>query len=293
MKFVVYLLINKKIAGADLIKETLNEIYSYLFNCDKLYIFNLFHEPQIQLMELLSQQDKIEYADINNRGEVINYQRCMKHAVSISASYATIMETGYYFEDAAYNNIKRQIINNEFGNDIAVVTPLPVLTCEEKTDTQQVFRDVLGAHLVGSFINVDIYKNSEGFYEPYYQTTFDYDYCLQVRKNKKRIVLVNNEVLRNKNFKSVYKRFFFKSFNGYERSVYNVYYETRNRPLLWERYKDFDKQYIAIDKKQQDLEFREMRMFEKNFKEKKKVIQQARIDYRLNKFGKAFEEVKF
>lgn len=293
MKFVVYLLLNKKIVGAETINETLNHIYSYLWNCDKLYIFNMFHETQTPLLELLSQYEKVEYADIENKGQVINYQRCMKHAVSINADYATIMENGYYFEDNAYNSIKRNIIENAYGDNVAVVTPLPVFTCESKNDTSEEYRDVLGAHLVGTFINVHIYKNSEGFYEPYYQTTFDYDYCLQVRKNEKRVVLVNNQVLRNKNYKQVYKRFLFKSFSGYERNIYDVYYETRNRPLLWERYKNFDPKYISIDKKQQNLEFREMRMFERKFKDKKNVIQQARIDYRLGKFGKAFEEVRY
>lgn len=293
MKFVVYLLLNKKIIGAETIKETLDEIYSYLVHCDKLYVFNMYHETQIPLLELLSQHQKVEYADVENKGEVINYQRCMKHAVSIEADYATIMELGYYFEDNAYNTIRRSIIQNEYGKNVAVVTPMPVYTCEEKNDVAQIHRDILGAHLVGTFINVHIYKQSDGFYEPYYQTTFDYDYCLQVRKNNNRIVLVNNQVLRNKNFKAVYKKVLFKSFNGYERNTYQVYYETRNRPLLWERYKDFDRKYISIDKKQQNLEFKEMRLFEKKYKDKKLVIQQARLDYRLGKFGKAFEEVKY
>ena len=74
---------------------------------------------------------------------------------------------------------------------------------------------------------------------------------------------------------------------------YDVYYETRNRLYLWDKFYDFDKEYIKIDKKQQSLEFKEMRLFEKNFREKKQIINQARIDYRLKKMGKAFEEINF
>ena len=68
------------------------------------------------------------------------------------------------------------IIQNEVSSNAAIITPIPVLTCESKNDTKEVSREVKGVHLTGAFINLNIYKQTEGFYLPYYQTTFDYDY---------------------------------------------------------------------------------------------------------------------
>ena len=80
-------------------------------------------------------------------------------------------------------------------------------------------------------------------------------------------------------------------YDAYAHDVYDVYYETRNRLYLWDKFFDFDKEYIKIDKKQQSLEFKEIRLFEKNFREKRQIINQAKNDYRLKKMGKAFEEI--
>ena len=41
----------------------------------------------------------------------------------------------------------------------------------------------------------------------------------------------------------------------------------------------------------QAKEWKEMRIVEKGFKEKKEIIQQARMDYRMGRKGKAFEEL--
>ena len=104
---------------------------------------------------------------------------------------------------------------------------------------------------------------------------------------------MNNHILRNRNYRMLYKKILWHTYDAYGHDIYDVYYETRNRLYLWDKFSNFDKEYIKIDKKQQSLEFKEMRLFEKNFNEKRQIINQARNDYRLKKMGKAFEEINF
>lgn len=292
LKFVTYLLISKKIDGVENIKQFLAEINTYLPYTHTLYIFN-YVDTQKNLLDSLSKYENIQYVDLENKGQVVNYKRAVEHAIQQKADYVTIMEPGYYFEDDCYKDIKRKLILEEIKDDVAVITPQPVYTCETKEDSNEKERHIKGCKLIGTFINLHIYMQTSGFYVPYYQTTFDYDYCLTVRQKGYKILLLNEMVLRNKNYKSIFKTVLWHSYSGYEKDIYDVYYETRNRLYLWNKFKDFDSEYIKIDKKQQAYEIREMRLFEKKFKDKRNVINQARIDFKLGKMGKAFNEIKF
>ncbi|MBQ2891599.1 MAG: hypothetical protein IJE45_01745 [Bacilli bacterium] len=293
LKFVGYLLIYKKIEGADLITQTITDMLTYSPHMDKLYIFNYNKQKQVSLLEAIKNYKNIEYVDLTSYGQVKNYKNAVTHAIEQGADFATILETGYYYEDNAYLDIRRRIMMGEFSEKDAVITPMPVYTCEENKSSSDIKRNIKGSHLTGAFINLHIYNKTPGFYEPYYQTTFDYDYCLTVRKEGYNVVLMNNHILRNRNYRMLYKKILWHTYDAYGHDIYDVYYETRNRLYLWDKFYDFDKEYIKIDKKQQSLEFKEMRLFEKNFREKKQIINQARIDYRLKKMGKAFEEINF
>ena len=293
IKLVTYLLVNKRIEGVEKIKEFLSEIQTYLPYTHKLYIFNYTNNTQKNLIDSLLNYKNIEYVDLTDKGQVINYKNAVLHSIQQNADYVTIMEPGYYFEDDCYKDIKRKLIYEEIDRNVAVITPQPVYTCESKNDCADETRLIKGCKLIGTFINLDIYKQTSGFYEPYYQTTFYYDYCLMVRKMGYSVLLYNNLVLRNKNYKVIYKNVLWHSYTGYERDIYDVYYETRNRLYLWNKYKDFDPEYIRIDKKQQGFEIKEMRLFEKHFREKRQIINQERIDYKLGKMGQNYKNIKF
>ncbi len=293
MKFVAYLLLYKRIEGSEILDRTITDMLTYSKDVDTLYIFNYHKYPQSTLIDVLKMYKNIEYVDLPNKGQVANYSDAINHAIQVGADYASILETGYFYEDGAFREIKRMIIQEEINETAAVITPIPVLTCEAKSDTKEVSREVKGANLTGAFINLNIYKKTDGFYLPYYQTTFDYDYCLTVRQMGYKVMLMNNLILRNRNFKMLTKSFLWHNYHGYAREIYDVYYETRNRMYLWDKFKNIDPEYIKLDKKIQSAEFKEMRVFEKKFREKKEIIKQARLDYRLGKMGKAFEEINF
>lgn len=294
LKFIGYLLLYKKIEGSTNLNRVVQDIMTYLPYMDKFVIFNFNEEEQIFLIETLKKQHpNIEYAKIESQGEVKDYILAMNNAKEQEYDYVTILKEGYYYEDDSYKDIKRKLILGEIEENNAVISPMPIYTCEERADLKEESRTIKGAHLIGTFINKHIYFQTEGFYEPYYQTTFDYDYCLMVRQMGYNILLMNNLVLRNRNFTQLTKTILWHIYTAYHHDIYDVYYETRNRMHLWNKYKKFDPEYVKLDKKQQSFEFKEMRLFEKKFSFIKEVINQARDDYRNGKMGKAFKEVKF
>lgn len=293
IKFVGYLLLYKKIQGSEKLKEVYNDLTSCSTSMDKLYIFNYSGEKQDNLIEILQKYNNIEYANVVSKGQASDYKMALDHAVSVNATYATIIETGYYYEDTSYHEIKKRIVLKQLPEDAAVITPIPVLTCEEKNDVKQEYRDIKGCHLTGTFINIDIYKQTPGIIEAYYQTTFDYDYCLTVRKLGYKVILMNNLILKNRNFVAINRKILGRPVSGFRRDIYDTYYETRNRLYLWDKFKDFDPEYVKLDRKQQAAEFKEMRIIEREFKDKREVIRQAREDYAMHKMGQAFDQVKY
>lgn len=293
IQFVGYLFLYKRIVGAEQFKEVYNDLLTCSNSMDKVYIFNYSGCDQSVLYDYLSRFKHIEYANLESHGQVADYKQAMNHAVSINAKYATILEAGYFYEDNSYNEIKKRIVLGELDENIAVITPMPLFTCESKGVDNNEKRTIKGSHLTGTIINVDIYKQTDGFFEPYYQTTFDYDYCLMVRKMGYHVVLMNNLILRNRNFKPITKRVMGHKVDSYATDTYNVYYETRNRYHLWNKYQSFDPDYVKLDKKQQAKEFKEMRLVEKSYRDRKEVIRQAKIDYELGKMGKAFNDIKY
>ena len=70
--------------------------------------------------------------------------------------------------------------------------------------------------------------------------------------------VMNNAVLRNRNYKILTKKIFTIELSTYEKDAYFLYYETRNRYYLWEKFKNLDPEYVKIDQKLFKAEKKEM-----------------------------------
>jgi hypothetical protein len=164
------------------------------------------------------------------------------------------MELGYFYDEGDFLILKRYAIANP---DIAIITPNPIYSCEEPSRQDIDDRQIMGCHLVGTLMNMSYYKE-RGFVEKYYQTTFDYEYCLYHRSIGRKVVLMQNAIMRNANYRIKEKRVFFMRTWIYERDLLDLYYQTRNRMYLWDDYKDIDPIFVKLDKKDFKKEKTEM-----------------------------------
>ena len=194
MEFVGYLLLYKRVIGTENLNQAYSDISTYISHLDKLYIFDFSNQDQSTFFNsLIKYQAKIEFATLKSNGEAVDFRTCLEHAKKQNARYATILKLGYYFEDNGYLALKRFALENaEKMKTCAVLTPYPLYTCEETSQTKEEYRLIKGSHLIGTLINIDIYNQTSGINTIYYQTTFDYDYCLMTRKMGYKIVLMNN-----------------------------------------------------------------------------------------------------
>ena len=285
MKLIANLIINKIIRNKEEIKETIKNIESFIYHVDELYIYNITKQDLTELFEGLQKYDYIQYTDMNDYGEVKNYSIVLEKSKQENADFSVILELGYYYEEDVFLNIKRYLLEHDYSK-IAILTPMPLLGCQIYERKSEEIRPVKGCKILGTFINMDIYNKSNGFDLEYYQTTFDYDYCIEQREKGYFVMLLQNEVLRNSNYKVLEKKILFTTVSTYDKDLMEIYYETRNRMYLWDKYKYIDPAYISIDKKLFKNEKQEMRFKDKNYKEKFEMIELGKRDYKKGIRGK-------
>lgn len=282
MNFVAVLLIKKKYFSKEEIKQTILDISTYIEQVEKLIILNLSKENISELKEKLKRFPNVIYIEDEDKGEVYNYHNAICCACANGADFVTIMELGYFYEESNYLMLKRYAIENP---DTAIITPTPLFSCEEPKRQDIESREIMGCHLVGTLINEKYYKE-RGFVEKYYQTTFDYEYCLYQRSLKRKVILIVNAFLKNANYKIIEKRILFMKTYTYDHDILDIYYQTRNKHYLWDDYQLIDPDFVKLDKKEFKKEIQEMKAKDRNYRDKKVMIDRAMIDYRLGKIGK-------
>jgi len=279
MKIIVNLLVKKDVSNPEDIKQYVEAIKEYIWHIDKLYIYNITKYPLTAFYEALSKYDNIECTTCDDLGEVLNYERMYNLGLRNGADFVVNLELGYYFEESVFNTIKSYISDNDVSK-IAILTPTPLLGCQLFEHKAEEVRYVMGGcNLVGTFVNMEIYEQMNGFKKEYYQSMFDYEYCIRVRQKGYKILLFNNLVLRNNNYQIIEKRFGFVTLSTYNKDPLDIYYEYRNRLYLWQEYKRIDPYYVKIDKKLAKAERHEMKMRDPNYRDKLVMFEKAKSDF--------------
>lgn len=135
----------------------------------------------------------------------------------------------------------------------------------------------------GNIVNVEKYKAVNGYDDNLFIDYVDYDFCFKLINKGYKILKVNNanmlHSLGESRFVSIGKfHFAITNHNSFRR-----YYMTRNRMILWKRYKYDLKNWIRRDKLRFFNETVKIVLFEKDKSEKFKAIIRGIKD--SNKYG--------
>lgn len=291
MKISCALLINKIIKNIDERREYLKYVSTYAPYVDKLYVLNVTNQDLSEFLKEIKRYQNVVIANASDSGEANLYKLLLDEQVKDGFEYGMVLELGYYYEDECFNRIKQFMLNKDL-KDVAIITPCPLYGCQTHERKPESYRQIKGCKLVGAVMNLDIYTKY-GFDLEYYQTTFDYDYCIRVRMDNLKIIFLQNEVLRNVNYRLVEKRVFFQLLSTYDKDAMELYYETRNKLYLWDKYKLIDPEYVNLDKKLTKAEMHEMRFRDPEYKDKKIMISFAKEDYKKGIRGKYQERDYF
>lgn len=286
MKIIANLLITRNIYKEEEMNEYVKHVKGYIMSVDKLYIYNASGYDIDKFYEKLNRHDNIVFTNCNDLGEVANYERILNYSLDSGADYSVIFEPGYYYEEDSFQTIKKYIVENK-PQDVAIITPLPLYGCELHERKAEPTRYVMGGcKMVGTFVNLHIYEKLKGLKKEYYQSMFDYEYCVRARLAGYKILLFNNEVLRNINYRIVEKRYLFITLSTFEKEPLDIYYEHRNRLYLWEEYKKLDPDFVKIDKKLAKGERHEMKWRDPSYRDKLAMFEKAEKDFKEGVTGK-------
>ena len=276
VKIIVGYIIDKSI--------TIEEEITYINQIEKLYIYITKNVEITNYLNLISKYPQIEIAKCIDYGDAEIFKELIEKAIEDNADYVTILKPDMFYENESFLELKKYLMQSDVSR-ISVLTPMPLFGCELHERKAEEFRAIKGCNAYGALLNLHIYKETRGIKSEYYQTTFDYDYCLQTRLLGYDVMLAQNLVLRKQNYKIITKKIGFITLTTFERDLLDVYYETRNRYYLWEEYKTLDKDYVMLDKKLMKKEQQEMRAKDKKYKEKFLMIDRARQDYKKGILG--------
>ena len=284
IKIIVGYIIDKSITIEEEIKQYFENLLTYVNQIDKLYIYLTKNVEISGYLNLISKYPQIEIAKCIDYGDAEIYKELIEKAICEQADYITILKPDMFYENESFLELKKYLMQSDVSR-ISVITPMPLFGCELHERKAEEFRAIKGCNAYGALLNLHIYKETKGIKSEYYQTTFDYDYCLQTRLLGYDVMLAQNLVLRKQNYKIITKKIGFISLSMFERDLMDVYYETRNRYYLWEEYKTLDRDYVVLDKKLAKKEQQEIRAKDKNYKEKFMMIDRARQDYKKGVLG--------
>ncbi|PSV46783.1 hypothetical protein [Photobacterium indicum] len=140
--------------------------------------------------------------------------------------YCCVLDQDSTLSLDAISEIHRLISINVISN-AAIVSPTIVYEFKNSkiAKSNEEYRAVDWVITSGSFINIAIFINSNGFDENYFIDRIEYDYCMEARKNGFDIIQVSNAFLFQK-LGSSEERFGIKFF---QHSPLRNYYQFRNR----------------------------------------------------------------
>lgn len=284
VKIIAGLIIEDSITLEIEVKQYLENLLTYINQVEKLYIYLRKKVTIDEFLEKLNKYPHIELAECYEYGEAEIYKALIEKAIEDQVDYVTLLKPDYYFENESFLEMKKYVMQSDVSR-IALLTPMPLFGCELHERKSEEFRAIKGCRAYGALLNVDIYKETRGIKEEYYQTTFDYDYCLQARLLGYDIMLAQNLVLRKQKYKVLTKKIGFITLTTFERDLLDIYYETRNRYYLWDEYQKLDPAYVALDKKLAKKEIQEIRNKDKNYREKLIFYDRGRLDYKKGVLG--------
>ena len=284
VKIIVGYIIDKPITIEAEIKQYFENLLTYINQIEKLYIYVTKNVEINDYLNLISKYPQIEIAHCIDYGESEIYKELIDKAIIDEVDYITLLKPDMFYENESFLELKKYLMQSDVSR-ISVLTPMPLFGCELHERKAEEFRAIKGCNAYGALLNLHIYKETKGIKTEYYQTTFDYDYCLQTRLLGYDVMLAQNLVLRKQNYKIITKKIGFITLSMFERDFMDVYYETRNRYYLWDEYKTLDKDYVSLDKKLTKKEQQEIRSKDKNYKMKYIMMDKARRDYKNKILG--------
>jgi rhamnosyltransferase len=188
-----------KIAGLVVLynpeKDVWENINTYLDDIKVLYAIDNSENCDLELLEEIKKNDKIEYIDNHgNKGIAAALNTGAKLAIKAGYDWLLTMDQDSSFYDKSFFIAFNQLQNKE---KYAIVSPSHEHSANKQENWQRSeFVDIIMTS--GNIINLKVYSFVNGFTEKLFIDEVDHDYCLKCRSNNFIILKFSNIPLDHK-----------------------------------------------------------------------------------------------
>lgn len=271
-----------KIAGCVVLynppDECLSNIDSYIGLVDVLYVLDNSTEHNPELVEKINRIDKAEYIGFGaNKG--------IAYALKVGVGRAA--ELGYDFcltmdQDSLFPTVTRAELERRFG-EIENLEDYGIIGLNFNSDGKEKVLVEIDCWITsGNFIVINNYKKINGFNKDLFIDYVDFELNEQFHNIGKKIAYWQDLSLSHKIGNPVRHSFFGKKFTVMNHSPIRLYYRFRNSLYLYRRNKKF---YKKLYYHNLFVDIPKIILFEKNKKEKLRMIRRGRKDAKANKLG--------
>lgn len=138
----------------------------------------------------------------------------------------------------------------------------------------------------GNLVKSSIFDEVGYFKDEYFIDSVDHEFCLRILKDNKKIIKVQNALLKHKIGDGISKKIFFKTIHSSNHSPIRRYYITRNAMYLYKDYKNMNIKYINETRTMLLKTFIKIILAEDNKLVKLKYMTKGYLDYKRGKYGK-------
>lgn len=276
-----------KIAGIVILfypdNKVKNNINSFLNDIDTLYVID--NTPNVVNKNILPKSDKIIYLpQYDNIGVAKALNIAAKKAIEDGYDWLLTMDQDSKFKDNSVNDMIDYILKNDCSN-VGIVTPWHVINTGVVKPNERIDYpfEVMTS---GNLLNLTIYKKIGGFKDWYFIDDVDIEYCMNLQKNKYKIVRLNYVELKHNLGDIQVKHILGRNFVCSNHSALRRYYMTRNTYYLCKEYETIFPEYCKFLKRGLRGQFKNIVLFEKNKYKKIKNMIRGYNDYKKNKIGK-------
>lgn len=258
--------------------QEVNNIKSYLYELDKLFIVDNSIENNEQLLDILDNNCNIEYiSNRDNLGIAKALNIGCKNAIEQGYNWILTMDQDSEFEENIIEKYKANVEKMiKKDSSIAIYAPI---TQDIRGQKSGYINRVITS---GNILNLNTYKVVNGFDNDLFIDEVDHDFCFKIIKEEYRIYQFSDILLKHKLGASKKVKILNKSVTAMNHNYIRKYYIVRNRCIIKKRYPEYTRYYT----KSNISDLVKVILVEEDKLRRIKYMLKGYLDYKKNKLGK-------
>jgi len=280
-----------KIAGVTVLyipsESVITNILSYLNQVEKLFVIDNSETENKSLLENIIAYSNVSFIpNKNNIGVAAALNKAAQLAINSGYDFLLTMDQDSRISDDSVKKMLKEFYSDE---KIGIIAPFVIHIENPRQPSSQGVEEITVAMTSGSIIRLSTYKQTGGYLENFFIDYVDNEFCLRIHLLGYKVLQINSVHLHHKLGSIEQRKFFWIKVFPTNHSPLRLYYRTRNRLVVYKKYKDQFSDYIRADKVSFLKELLKILLYEGEKLKKFKMILKGYFDYKKNKFGKLNE----